>query len=110
MMGEEVRMISVSWNLNPFHDIHTQRSSILNLIDVHNDQVFDRDDPTNETSSLMSRTSTSSDGSDLLEGAHVNKDPHRLDLRGMAMIRTVEFWFLFSLMGLLAGIGLMTIK
>jgi hypothetical protein len=36
--------------------------------------------------------------------------PHRVDLRGLQMLPKAEFWFLFALMGILTGIGLMTIK
>lgn len=35
---------------------------------------------------------------------------HCPDIRGLALIKSVDFWYLFLLMGLLSGIGLMTIK
>jgi hypothetical protein len=35
---------------------------------------------------------------------------HYSDIRGLALIRRQEFWQLFLMMGLLSGIGLMTIK
>lgn len=35
---------------------------------------------------------------------------HYSDIRGLALIRRPEFWQLFLMMGLLSGIGLMTIK
>ena len=35
---------------------------------------------------------------------------HRVDIRGLKLLRTAEFWQLFSIMGILTGIGLMTIK
>ena len=66
---------------------------------------------TDETSSLMSKDSL--DGPvDVVEDENsVDKEPpHRLDLRGLQMLPKAEFWFLFSLMGILTGIGLMTIK
>jgi hypothetical protein len=35
---------------------------------------------------------------------------HRVDIRGFRMLPFQRFWQLFSIMGILAGIGLMTIK
>lgn len=62
-----------------------------------------------ETSSLLSNSSSAID-----EGLHNGKDNHYdspgLDLKGLAIIPTIEFWQLFSLLGILCGIGLMTIK
>ena len=64
-----------------------------------------------ETSSLISSTQ---DPDESAEGdakadqeAH---DAHHLDIRGLKMIPKIEFWQLFMLLGLLTGIGLMTIK
>jgi hypothetical protein len=66
---------------------------------------------TNETSSLMSKDSSSESGEAVEDENSVDKEyPHRLDLRGLQMLPKTEFWFLFSLMGILTGIGLMTIK
>ena len=36
--------------------------------------------------------------------------PTHLDIRGLALVRRPEFWRQFTLLGLLTGIGLMTIK
>jgi hypothetical protein len=64
-----------------------------------------------ESCSLMSRTSSSAPGDLLEEQSSVDKDdPHRTDVRGVQLFRYPEFWFQFSLMGILTGIGLMTIK
>lgn len=64
-----------------------------------------------ETSSLVSRNSSTDSGDAVEEGTDVNNDhSHHLDIRGLNMIPMAEFWFLFSLMGFLTGIGLMTIK
>ncbi|KAI0158924.1 major facilitator superfamily domain-containing protein [Pestalotiopsis sp. NC0098] len=65
-----------------------------------------------ETSSLMSRsTSASSLPGDLLLQNSVDLDrSHRVDIRGWALLRNIEFWQLFSIMGILSGIGLMTIN
>jgi MFS family permease len=35
---------------------------------------------------------------------------HRVDIRGIELLRTLGFWQLFSIMAILAGVGLMTIK
>lgn len=40
----------------------------------------------------------------------VTPDSHQPDIRGLAMLRKIEFWQLFLTMALLSGIGLMTIK
>ena len=66
---------------------------------------------TDETSSLMSKDSSSESGEAIEDENSVDKEhSHRLDLRGLQMLPKTEFWFLFSLMGILTGIGLMTIK
>ena len=71
------------------------------------------DTEADETSSLMSKSSVSGAG-DLEENGErydsTAHDPHHLDIRGMALIPKIEFWELFILLGLLTGIGLMTIK
>ncbi|KAL5003499.1 major facilitator superfamily domain-containing protein [Aspergillus recurvatus] len=40
----------------------------------------------------------------------VTPDSHQPDIRGLAMLRKIEFWQLFLTMALLSGIGLMTIN
>ncbi len=70
-----------------------------------------------ETSSLLS-TSSSSSSSTPGDFPSQNDDDkathshgsHHLDIRGLAMLPRAEFWQLFLLLGLLTGIGLMTIK
>lgn len=62
-----------------------------------------------ETSSLMS-SPTSSDPGDIPISNLVKDRAHRVDIRGLKMLPFREFWLLFSLMGILTGIGLMTIK
>jgi hypothetical protein len=64
---------------------------------------------TDETSSLMSKSSSSSPG-DVSVESNVKDHAHRVDIRGLKMLPLVEFWQLFALMGILTGIGLMTIK
>ncbi|KAL9103766.1 MAG: hypothetical protein Q9163_001225 [Psora crenata] len=66
-----------------------------------------------ETSSLLSKSSGSGPG-DLPPPDEESKksalDSHRIDIRGFAMLGHVKFWQLWLLMGLLTGIGLMTIN
>lgn len=64
---------------------------------------------TDETSSLMSKSTSSSSG-DISQETNVKDHAHRVDIRGIKMLPLVEFWQLFALMGILTGIGLMTIK
>lgn len=68
-----------------------------------------------ETSSLLSDSSSASIPGDvpsqnLEDEAAENSSSHHPDIRGFNMILRAEFWQLFLLMGLLAGVGLMTIK
>lgn len=65
-----------------------------------------------ETSSLMSSNSAVSTlpGEVLVQASVDLGLSHRLDIRGIKLLKTAEFWQLFSIMALLAGIGLMTIK
>ena len=63
-----------------------------------------------ENSSLLSSSQPEDLGSTHGERkSSITHEPH-LDLRGLAMLRTLDFWLLFSQLGLLTGIGLMTIK
>ena len=62
-----------------------------------------------ETSSLMSKSSSLP--GDVLVQSSVDMDrSHRVDIRGWRLLSNIEFWQLFTIMGILAGIGLMTIK
>lgn len=69
--------------------------------------VADPDD-SDETSSLVSRTSSVA-GEVFVQSVDLDRS-HRVDIRGWDLIRNFEFWQLFAVMGILAGIGLMTIK
>jgi len=64
---------------------------------------------TDETSSLISSPTSSTPG-DVPEEAVIKDHAHRVDIRGFKMLPLIEFWQLFSLMGILTGVGLMTIK
>jgi hypothetical protein len=69
----------------------------------------DGDRESDETSSLMSKNSSLL--GDVLVQTSVDMDrSHRVDIRGWRLLKSLEFWQLFSIMGILAGIGLMTIK
>lgn len=65
-----------------------------------------------ETSSLVSksdvRPSFDTLDDDFLDD--VALEAHNPDIRGLTMLKHVEFWQLFMTMALLSGIGLMTIK
>lgn len=69
----------------------------------------DEPDDVDETSSLVSRAS-SLPGDVLVQNSVDMDRSHRVDIRGWRLLRNVDFWQLFSIMGILAGIGLMTIK
>lgn len=69
----------------------------------------DGDRESDETSSLMSKSSSLP--GDVFVQSSVDIDrSHRVDIRGWRLLKSLEFWQLFSIMGILAGIGLMTIK
>jgi hypothetical protein len=71
--------------------------------------LSDGDRDSDETSSLMSKNSSLS--GDIFVQSSVDMDrSHRVDIRGWRLLKNIEFWQLFSIMGILAGIGLMTIK
>lgn len=71
--------------------------------------LTDEPDETDETSSLVSKNSSMV--GDVLVQNSVDMDrSHRVDIRGWRLLKSLDFWQLFSIMGILAGIGLMTIK
>jgi len=74
------------------------------------DEDLNTTSQTDETSSLMSKSSSSNPGDMLSEENFVKDHAHRVDIRGLQMLPLIEFWQLFALMGILTGIGLMTIK
>ncbi|KAI0532562.1 major facilitator superfamily domain-containing protein [Xylaria digitata] len=65
-----------------------------------------------ETCSLLSHsTATSSLPGEVLVQSSVDMDrSHRVDIRGWNLLTSLEFWQLFTIMGILSGIGLMTIN
>ncbi|KAB5535256.1 major facilitator superfamily domain-containing protein [Coniochaeta sp. 2T2.1] len=69
----------------------------------------DGDRESDETSSLMSKKSSLS--GDVFVQSSVDLDrSHRVDIRGWRLLSSLDFWQLFSILGILAGIGLMTIN
>ena len=80
--------------------------------DAPEDSKRDRDEALSLLSeTLESRGSTITKlGQDRRRRKSKDDLSHQLDIRGVTLLSRMEFWQLFSLMGLLAGIGLMTIK
>ena len=77
-------------------------------------------DPVTETSSILSFSSSDDNVEEEEEeeeeetisvenedGAHHGR---QIDIRGWALCRSADFWMLFVLLGVLTGVGLMTIK
>ncbi|KAI1763770.1 MFS general substrate transporter [Hypoxylon sp. FL1150] len=68
-------------------------------------------DGADETSSLLSQSTSSSLPGEVLVQSSVDMDrSHRVDIRGVNLLKNFEFWQLFLIMGILSGIGLMTIN
>lgn len=65
---------------------------------------------TDGTSSLMSKSIDEESPEENVDETDKKDHAHRVDIRGFQLFKTVEFWQLFALMGILTGIGLMTIK
>lgn len=68
-------------------------------------------DDVDETSSLMSAPGDIPDKStnpDEVEHGHPHS--HKPEITGWALLKAGSFWKLFILLGLLCGVGLMTIK
>lgn len=78
---------------------------------VPNARPFTNED--DERSSLVSNDDYPRPSFDTLDDDYLDKvvtETHHQDVRGLTMLRTVEFWQLFLTMALLSGIGLMTIN
>lgn len=100
------------------------------------DSIPNRDANPDETSSLFSKSSGSSDEQENVRDAEshlIDEDPavvagegtsvgvldggsdvahsvHHVDIRGWTLLRTIDFWLLFTVLGTFTGVGLMTIK
>ncbi|KAF1850619.1 MFS general substrate transporter [Cucurbitaria berberidis CBS 394.84] len=68
----------------------------------------EQDDPSTETSSLISGPGDIVDDDDAASKKSTHS--HRTDITGLALLHRPEFWQLWVLMGLLTGVGLMTIN
>ncbi|MCJ1256468.1 hypothetical protein MMC24_004289 [Lignoscripta atroalba] len=104
---ESGRQPTTSQDPNSYHDDTSKDTTLFRK--AH--EVPNAD--TDETSSLMSKSSTSMPGDVQESGVKsdtTGHDSHGLDIRGLALLPRVEFWQLFLLLGLLTGIGLMTIN
>ncbi|KAI6781775.1 putative membrane protein-like protein [Emericellopsis cladophorae] len=70
--------------------------------------AYRREDP-DETTPLFPSPCDSSE--DLVADSIIDLDrSHRVDIRGLKLLANVEFWQLFLIMAILAGVGLMTIN
>ena len=81
---------------------------------IYQPHPTDEDDPprsSTETSSLLSEPGDV-DIEDDAASRHSKKPLHShcLDITGFALLAKLEFWQLWILMGLLTGVGIMTIK
>ncbi|KAI4252848.1 MAG: hypothetical protein LQ352_004048 [Teloschistes flavicans] len=67
-----------------------------------------------ETSSLMSKSASSTPGDVPYRPVGSQPTPendlHHVDIRGLAVLKEVEFYQLWLLLGILTGVGLMTIN
>ncbi|ROW09636.1 hypothetical protein VMCG_02411 [Cytospora schulzeri] len=70
--------------------------------------VVPETEDSDETSSFISKTSSVA-GEVYVQNVDMDRS-HRVDIRGWQIVRSLEFWQLFTIMGILAGIGLMTIN
>lgn len=90
--------------------LHRERNKDSEAIEF----VEPSNDEPDETSSLMSKSSSSSPGDvpyqNQAEVSATHHDSHHIDIRGLALLKQVEFYQLWLLLGILTGVGLMTIK
>ena len=90
-----------------FHKDTSEEPSNFNQLEAPNQGI-------EETSSLLSNSSGSYPGDVPCGEEYVNfttdQDSHRIDVRGLALLSHMRFYLLWTLLGLLTGIGLMTIN
>ena len=102
-----VRHLSYEPGRQPVHKDAFKDPSSPNHHESHNQGI-------EETSSLLSRSSGSCPGDMSCGENEINSakdhDSHNVDIRGLAMLSHMNFYLLWLLMGLLTGIGIMTIK
>lgn len=101
------------------HEPGTQPESISYHDDAPKDSMVFEDpiapnQGMSETSSLLSKSSGSDPGDIPYQNASAtaaaDRNSHHVDIRGVALVWHMEFYQLWLLLGLLTGIGLMTIK
>ena len=90
-----------------FHEDAPENSSSLNRHEAPSQG-------TEETSSLLSKSSGSCPGDMSYDEdeakSTMDHDSHDVDIRGLALLSHIKFYLLWLLLGLLTGVGLMTIK
>jgi len=101
---------SSNHNATGFENEQSAHARTQSVVSGHRQAVHPHD--SDETSSLMSKTDVRPSFDTLDDDflGDVAVEAHHPDIRGLAMLKYVEFWQLFMTMALLSGIGLMTIK
>ena len=98
------------------NDPHTSEELHHKAYEAQQPSAVDQssDGEPDERSSLMSKSSSSTPGDlaqkDQGHESATHHDSHHVDIRGFRLLRQVEFYQLWLLLGLLTGVGLMTIK
>lgn len=87
---------------------HTGSGGSSTLTTAASSTIVAETDDADETSSLLSKVSSVA-GEVFVQNVDLDRS-HRADIRGWQLIKNLEFWQLFAVMGILAGVGLMTIK
>lgn len=103
VMGPEAVAASSDGTILSAHDQTDVEAALSRTVDGPSREV-------DETSSLMSKSSSSLAGDVFVQNSVDMDRSHRVDIRGWRLLSSIEFWQLFAIMGILAGIGLMTIK
>lgn len=109
--GQDRPVSSTSGPAEPSTTAATENEDVSLHRDMESGVVREgaEEDDGDETSSLVS--SSSSLAGEVLVDNSVDRDrSHRVDIRGFNLLRRLEFWQQFSIMGILSGIGLMTIN
>ncbi|KAI1142225.1 MFS general substrate transporter [Hypoxylon sp. FL0543] len=93
-------------------DPQSDPNGTTRAVDAAEEAASGNRDGADETSSLLSQSTLSSSlPGEVLVQSSVDMDrSHRVDIRGVNLMKNFEFWQLFTIMGILSGIGLMTIN
>ena len=81
----------------------------MNMLPTQHHTVIPSANDVDETSSLLSTSSDTPDKS-TTDPQDDHPHSHKPDITGWALLKTGSFWKLFILLGLLCGVGLMTIN